>query len=134
MEYSKDSSVIKAGPKPISIGASVTATQVSRTFAIPKRTRLRVVVITSSVTASSGVTAKLQTSLGVDASGNVLWEDAKTVSLTTNASPAGWAIRLNPEDGTDLSKIPLGPEGRVVVTTGSGDAVAITDILVSQDP
>ena len=111
------------------LGASVTAQAVTEPFRISHSGSLNILVglKCASVTAGAGITAKLQSSIYGDA--NADWMDGNTASITGN----GWVyIRMNVQASGDQAKLPLGDVGQVVVTTGVGSAVTISDVLVLQ--
>jgi hypothetical protein len=85
---------------------------------------LVVKVKVSSVTASTGITAKLQTAIGDD------YEDSKTVDIDDDGS---FYIRLLPTVSGDQTYLPLLNKGRVVLTTGSGDTATIESVGVLQE-
>jgi hypothetical protein len=111
------------------LGASVTARSVSNEFRISHAGSLNLLVgiKCTGLTAGAGITAKLQSSFygqtGAD------WVDGNSVSLTGN----GWFyIRMNVQTSADQAKLPLGDVGRIVVTSGAGSAVTVSELLVLQ--
>jgi hypothetical protein len=118
------------------VSASTTAT-VSNPFVITSAgaTRgLRVDILVDVATAAAGITAKLQHAVTETAT-NYADVDAvqSRVSITTVASPTWFSILLSAADPDDGPVLPLRPHGRVVVTTGVGDSVTISDIRVTQE-
>ena len=110
------------------LGASVTAA-VSKEFRISHAGSLNLLVgiKCSGLTAGAGISAKLQSSFYGQVQAD--WIDGNSVSLTGN----GWFyIRMNVQTAADQAKLPLGDVARLVVTTGAGSAVTISDVLVLQ--
>lgn len=113
---------------PFTLGASLSAAA-SDSFRISHSGSLNILIglKCSSVTAGAGITAKLQTSIlgGADAD----WIDGNSVSITGN----GWFyIRMNIQASGDQSKLPLGDVGQILLTTGAGSAVTVTELVVLQ--
>jgi len=108
------------------IGASATNSVVSRTFPITARGALHLVlaVDTSSTTVATGITAKLQTAIGDT------WVDSKTATISGDGR---FYIKLNVEVAGDQTYLPLLSQGRVVVSTGAGDAVTIDKVWLIQE-
>ena len=106
------------------IGASVTNEPITTNFRLTTggATDSLVIKITAaSVTAGAGITAKLQSAI------DNTFVDAKTVSVTGNGD---FYIKLNNAVSADQAFLPLLSVGRVVVTTGAGSALTITDVQV----
>lgn len=112
----------------IAVGASATNTVVSRVFPISGRGALNCVIklTAGSVTSSTGITAKLQTSTGYSAT----FVDSKTVTITGNGD---FYIKLQTANSSDQTYLPLLNQGRLVVSSGSGDAATITLVEVVQE-
>jgi hypothetical protein len=77
----------------------------------------------SGVTVSTAITAKLQTAIGSD------WVDNKTASVAGNGAVY---IKLLATDSSDWTYMPLLNRGRIVLTTGSGDAATVVSCEVLQ--
>lgn len=110
-----------------SIGASKTSVRVTRDYSVSPDGAIRHVVVikASGVTSTTGITAKLQTS--VDGS---TWVDSSgTTAITTNGLAY---IKLAIEKSGDQTHLPLLPVARVVVSTGTGDAITIDSVKVIQ--
>lgn len=116
------------------VGASQTNSAISKPFVITAygaTKAIRVEVLVSAVTVAVGVTAKLQHAVKRDGD-TATWADVAggSAALTTT----GYAsIILNACDSTDSPAFPLRPNGRVVVTTGAGDSVTVTEVQVIQE-
>lgn len=108
------------------VGASATNTPVSKEFPITAGGALNMAIkiVASAATVAVGITAKLQTAVGGD------WVDSKTVAIVSTA-PA--YIKLNVEVTADQTFLPLLNKGRVVITTGAGDSVTISEVDVLQN-
>lgn len=121
--YSPDSLVASTS---VIVGASATNTPISREYAISAGGSLHHVVVIdcASVTVSAGITAKLQTAVGST------WQDSKTVTISGNGR---FYIKLSAETAGDQTFLPLLSRGRVVITTGAGDAVTVTDVNILQE-
>lgn len=107
----------------IAIGASETDTPVTRHFQITHEDskHLLVRVEASSTTVSTGITAKIQHSFD----GGTSWIDGKTVAISGDGD---FGIEVNVSDGSDALMWPL---GRIVVSSGSGDAADIDAVFMS---
>ncbi len=107
------------------VGASVTDQPISENFAIRGSflTAFLIDIEVGSVTVAAGITAKLQ----VRQSGNQDWIDSKTVDIDGDGT---FTISLLDTVTADQEFLPLRPVGRVVVTTGAGDAVTVNKIYV----
>lgn len=112
----------------ITLGASETNTVVSKLFPITQlgSRNLRIKVTAASSTVATGITAKLQHAPSYD---DTFVTTTKSVSITGNGD---FYLTLNVEVSGDQAEMPLMPIGRVVVTTGVGDAVTITAVDVMQ--
>ena len=111
------------------LGASATAIAVTEPFRISHSGSLNILVgiKCASVTAGAGITAKLQSSIYGNSSAD--WIDGNSVSITGN----GWFyIRMNVQASGDQAKLPLADVGQIVLTTGAGSAVTVSDVLVLQ--
>jgi hypothetical protein len=78
----------------------------------------------SAVTLTTAITVKLQTGINGD------FVDSKTASIVANGTVF---LRLNNEVAADQQYIPLLASARLVVTTGTGDAVTFDSISVLQE-
>lgn len=110
------------------IGATVTDSAISEPFPITADGALHMLIgiKLSAITDTTGLTAKLQTSID----GGTTWQDSKTAALEAT----GWTfIRLMVEDADDQQYLPLGVTGRVVITTGADDAATVSAVRVVQD-
>jgi len=111
------------------VGASATNSPISREFPISAKGSLNLLVglKCASVTAGAGITAKIQSSIlgGAEAD----WIDGNTASVTGN----GWVyIRMNVQTTGDQAKLPLADVGRLVLTTGIGSTVTVTEAYICQ--
>lgn len=108
------------------VGASATNTVVSKAFPITAggATHMVLKIKASAATVAAGITAKLQTAIGDD------WVDSKTVAIT---AAGNFYIKLNIEVSGDQTYLPLLNKGQIVITTGAGDSVTITEVDVLQD-
>lgn len=111
------------------IGASATDSPISQEFRVSSKGSLNLLVgiKCASVTAGAGITAKLQSSIlgGADAD----WLDGNTVSITGN----GWFyIRMNIQVSADQAKLPLGDVARLLISTGAGSAVTVSELYICQ--
>lgn len=107
-----------------SVGASATAQAVTPTFTITAgdSKNLLVKVVASGVTSTTGITAKLQDSFD----GGTTWEDAGEVDITTDGN-----FEIEHDAGEATTGV-LWNLGRVVATTGTGDAVTVDAVYVSR--
>jgi hypothetical protein len=87
---------------------------------------MRVDVVASSVTASTGITAKLQQKVAGT------YSDVATVSVTGNGT---FSILLNGRDtgASYFSLLPLSNLARVLLTTGAGDTATIDNVYVTME-
>ena len=108
------------------IGASATDTQISEIVKLSDEDSMtfNVDITAASGTYAAGITAKLQDR----ASGSESWNDNKTAAITADGLTT---ITLQANVSGDQSSLPLRPQVRVVVSTGSGDAVTITKVRIS---
>lgn len=108
------------------VGALVTNQAISKDFPITAGGSKNIVVAikASGVTLAVAITAKLQS--GVDG----VFFDSKTASITTNGTVF---IKLNVQTVADQTFLPLLCVGRVVITTGAGDAATIDTVNVLQE-
>lgn len=112
--------------KPQTIGASATNTAVTKEYPITAGGSIHHVIAidVTTVTVAAGITAKLQTAI------NDIWVDSKTAAITV----AGRVyIKLNVEVAGDQTYLPLLNKGRVVISTGAGDAVTVTAVNILQE-
>ena len=109
----------------ITVGASATKTPVSNEFAITNPTRLLAYITASGVTVTTAISAILQTK-----SGSASWQDSKPVSITTNGT---FTIKLLDTIAGDQTYLPLGQRCRLVITTGTGDAVTVDAVTITRD-
>jgi hypothetical protein len=117
------------------VGASATDTPVSKAFIVSAYggTRgIRLEVQVSAATSAAAITAKLQHAVTKDGTWNDVGGTA-SVTVPTTAASTFYSIILNACDATDSPLFPLRPNGRVVVTTGAGDSVTVTDVRVIQE-
>lgn len=109
--------------------ANLSASPISKNFPISAdgSKNLLIGVQVSDVTAASGITVALQSSVNPKSNA---WRTAKTSSPV---SADGWVyLSMNIEVAGDQANLPLGPTGRIVVTTGAGDELTIVDAVVCQ--
>jgi hypothetical protein len=83
----------------------------------------RLDVKTAATTVGDGVTIKLQTRF----SNEEAWQDSKTASVTGNGITT---LSLLPNVALDQPFLPLRPQGRVVVTTGSTGATTVEAVYI----
>jgi hypothetical protein len=117
------------------VGASQTALQISKVFPISVLDSECITVdfIYSAATAATGITAKLQSCPNYkEGSAANQWIDHDTVAITSASSATLKTIDLNMKISGDQSKLPLRPNARIVITTGSGDSVTFDSIIVSR--
>jgi len=119
------------GGASVSLGASETNTVVSKHFLLTPEaalSALRVDIVASSVTASAGITAKVQQRVADS------WVDVTglSVAITTAGTVT---ILMNGRDSTAgvFAVLPLSNTARVVVSTGAGDAVSIDNVFVTME-
>lgn len=126
MSYAYPSTDVTPTPV-VTVGASKTNTVVSRVFKVSHAGSLNLVVRlkTSATTVATGITAKLQTV--TDIAGT--WVDSKTVSITGDGD---FYIKLNVQASGDQTYLPLLTQGRLVVSSGSGDSTTISLVEVVQ--
>lgn len=125
-QYTSDSVISQFGGAK---AQNLTDDPVSKSFPISAdgAKNILVGVLVSDVTVATAISLKLQSSLQV--SDSSAWRTAKTASVTVD----GWVyLSLNVEAAGDQSVLPLGPAGRVVVTTGAGDSLSIDAVIVCQ--
>lgn len=121
----------------VTLGASETDTVVSREVRTTGNgDNLRVEFKATSVTSATGITATLQHYV-VDAWIDLTGSDAQA-SVTADGN---YSIKIRPYSTTAsttttwptyIPDLPLGSQVRLVCTTGSGDAVTISDVRVIQ--
>jgi len=108
------------------VGASVTNFAISKDFPIDGAGAMQGLVVkikVTGVTVGTGITAKLQTAIDGD------FVDSKTAAISADGN---FYIKLLAAAAGDQTYFPLLSTGRVVVTTGAGDAVTITSIQLLQ--
>lgn len=115
----------------IEVPESVTNQVLTRTFRItPYMARtFRATIYVAAATSTNEILAKLQTRISAD----LPWVDAKTVEITTTASPALFQITLLAEVTADQTHLPLAPDAQIVITTGADDTATITSVFVAID-
>jgi len=131
--YFSENMLLKSGG--VTLGASVTAEQVSKLFHITAQgaLNLRVDVVCDTVTAGAGITWKLQTSSGVNKDGAQDWQDFGAPTTVNVAAAGSTSLALNVQDVTnDEAYLPLRPLARIVMTTGAGSKVTVERISVMQ--
>lgn len=109
------------------VGASVTNQEISEVFPITAGGAVEGMVVkiaVSGVTLATAITAKLQTAIDAE------FVDSKTVAITANGN---FYIKLLGNAAADQTFLPLLRSGRLVITTGAGDAVTIDSIKVLQE-
>ena len=118
--YSKDNVLLRGAS--VTLGASETDTVVSDVFNLEAGDSLHLsaAVTASGVTVTNAVTAKIQSSMD-----GVTWVDSETVAIAGNAQYiASHAIEAN--------QPALLIKGRIVVSTGVGDAATIDEVFVTR--
>jgi hypothetical protein len=114
---------------PIVIGASVSNQVVSEEAAVTAggSVRLRVTLVCSDVTSTTGITAKLQMRIAGD------WEDLAGANASVTIDEDGeFSITQLIERSADQPNLPLKSKIRVLATTGADDAVTIDAIYLLQ--
>lgn len=113
------------GVGPITVGASQTDSPISDVFIITAKGALNSVyaIKTTAATVATGITAKLQTAIGVEA-----FVDSKTVAIT--GTPGMFYIKLQQSLIADQVYLPLLSRGCIVITTGAGDSVTVSAVYV----
>lgn len=114
---------ITLGPSQV-VGASATDTPISKEFKITSAgARMLVAAVkVSAVTVTTGITAKLQTTMG-----ELSYVDSKTATISSNGTVY---IKLLAENSSDQTYLPLLNKGRIVLTTGTGDTATIDSVLI----
>lgn len=110
-----------------SVGANQSNSVLTKEFPIYSGGAVQGLVVKIKVTAATvaaGITAKFQTAIGND------WEDSKTVAVTTADD---YYIKFLATAAGDQTYMPLLCKGRVVVTTGAGDSLTVTQVQVLQE-
>lgn len=117
---------LNSGNGGTSLGASVSNSPVSKEFPVTAggAIHMAIKIVASAATVAAGITAKLQTAIGSD------WVDSKTVAVT---AAGNFYIKLNVEVAGDQTFLPLLNKGRIVITSGAGDSVTISEVDVLQD-
>ena len=108
------------------VGESVTAQAVSNEFRINAEDSLnfRMSILTTTSTVAVGITAKLQHSWD----GGATWFAVGSRAQVAITGDDSFEISLVVTDTSDAAQLPLYPLGRLVIDTGAGDAVTITEI------
>ena len=108
------------------VGASATNAVISKEYGVTAGGAMAcaVKVTLSGVTVATGIKAKLQSAIGSD------WVDAKDVNVTGNGSVY---IKLHYGHADHKDLLPLLNKGRVVLTTGAGDAATVVSVQVLQE-
>ncbi len=124
MPYSMPEELLKNTS--VVIGASATNTVVSEVINLSDEDSMcfNVDITAASVTAATGITAKIQ-----DSADNSTWNDKKTVAISGNGVVS---ISLQENVAGDQTHLPLRPRLRIVVSTGAGDAVTISSVRPSR--
>lgn len=107
------------------VGASASNTPISIEFplqASPALLGMVVIITAAGVTLTTGITAKLQTRVS-----NLSWVDSKTVSIAADGTVY---LKLLSEASADQTYFPLLNQARLVISTGTGDAVTISQVQV----
>ena len=109
------------------VGASETETVVSKTFGFTAGGSLncRIDFDTDNTTVAVGITAKVQHS-----SDGTTFSDTKSVAVSGDGE---FSITFNVQVAADQQYLPLKKQGRLVITTGVGDTVDITEIRLQQE-
>lgn len=108
------------------IGASQTNAPLSKDFPITAGGACKAMVVkikVSAATVTTAITAKIRSAIKGD------FVDAKTVSIT---GAGDFYIKLQDNVAGDQAFMPLLRTGRIVVTTGAGDSVTVTDVEILQ--
>lgn len=114
----------------VTLGASVSNQVVSKEEGLSAggALNLRITFKASSVTSSTGITAKLQHKI-VDT-----WTDVNSANASVAITANGvYSIKLNKEVAADIADMPLCKQVRLVCSTGAGDAVTFNNILIQQE-
>ncbi len=113
--------------------ASQTAQVVSETFAIrgDLARDFIVKILVNPATVGSGITGILQTTMAQTAAGVDIWEDSKTIAITTVATDTLFTIKLLDTVAGDQTYLPLAPRGRIAITTAAGATVSVLKIFVT---
>lgn len=108
----------------ITVGASQTDVEIGPAFAIRGDliTAFLVDIESSAFTLGAGITVKLQ----VRSSNLQAWADSKTASATAVGTTT---IKLLDTIAGDQTFLPLKPQARVVVTTGAGSSITVSNIF-----
>lgn len=116
-------------PGTVSIGASETNTVISTIFTLNRyqaNEAFKAAVVCSSVTETTGFTFKLQHSYD----GGSTWADVGNQFQGTLSTGVA-TIRGVVNDATDAAQMPIWPVCRIVVSSGSSDALTVDNIYVS---
>jgi hypothetical protein len=112
------------------VAASQSAQAVSREFQLSSAGAshgIRIEVNVSAITVAAAISYKLQSSPvgGKDA----VWSDVDGTNAKSTLSATGWTSLIASPWNTNLAtKFPLRAFCRVVVTTGAGDSVTVSDV------
>lgn len=114
----------------VTLGASETDTVVSNTFSLSAADSLefKVRIKTSSTTVTTAITANLQHQ----------WEESEGFADVGNQAQVsitgdGWfEFKMSVHNSTDEAQLPIAPLGRVVVSSGTSDAVTIDKVLITR--
>lgn len=118
--------------EPKIFGASVTAAEVSKDTGLTAggaTVGFRVDFACDAVTSSTGITAKLQARTFANGWVDLVGANA-SVAITADGN---YVLKQFNGISADLPNFPIAKQIRVVVTTGSGDAVTFTDMRISQE-
>lgn len=110
----------------VAVGASET-TVISEVFHAQDPLHLLVDIECSSTTVTTGITAKVQDSVD-----NSTWNTKGSEGNVSITGDGTFTIRLLAENSSDQAELPLRPFVRIVVTSGSSDAVDIDSVMVSR--
>lgn len=126
--YAKNQILVTALGAGKVLGASETATVVSREFRISAADSLnfRMAIKVSTVTVAAAVTAKLQHSWN----GGTTWAAVGNRAQVAITADGVFEISLVATDTSDAAQLPLYPLARLVCDTGGGDAVTFDEIWV----
>lgn len=111
------------------VTASQTAKVVSNVFRITAQDSLNFLcrVKAASTTVAAAITAKLQESWD-----GTNWEAVGNRAQVSITADGTFEISLVATDTSDAAQLPLWPQARVVIDTGAGDAVTITEVWVTK--
>lgn len=126
----KFKNVVKDGASQV-VGASATNQVVSNVFPMSTQDSLYFLakIVCTTVTAAAGITAKLQESWN-----GATWEDVGNRAQVSVTTDGNFEISILATDSSDAAQLPIWALGRIVVTTGAGDAVTVTEVWISRRP